>query len=100
MLRATTLHDVLHRRLRPALLTLVLTLTSLVGVTLASAPPAKADGCYTWSRTLQQGASGADVTQLQIRVAGWAGYDVRIAMDGVSGRRPPPPCAGSRRRTG
>lgn len=29
-------------------------------------------GAYGWTRTLQQGSSGADVRELQIRVAGWA----------------------------
>lgn len=43
------------------------------------------DGCYTWSRTLRQGMSGADVTQLQIRVAGWAGYKVSFGIDGDFG---------------
>ena len=84
MLRATLTRTVLSR-LRPALLTLVLTLTALVGVTVASAPPAQADGCYTWTRTLSQGASGADVTQLQIRVAGWAGSGVNFTVDGSFG---------------
>jgi zinc D-Ala-D-Ala carboxypeptidase len=49
------------------------------------AGPAHADGCYTWSRTLSQGASGSDVTQLQIRVAGWPGYNNQIAIDGAFG---------------
>lgn len=43
---------------------------------------------YGWTRTLQQGMSGADVKELQIRVAGWAadapaqGY---VAIDGSFG---------------
>jgi peptidoglycan hydrolase-like protein with peptidoglycan-binding domain len=43
---------------------------------------------YGWSRTLQQGASGADVTELQIRVAGWAtstAGHTRVAIDGDFG---------------
>ena len=58
---------------------------------------------YSWSRTLRQGTNGADVKELQIRVAGWA-------ADGASqtpGRRstatsapaPPPRSGGSRPRT-
>jgi peptidoglycan hydrolase-like protein with peptidoglycan-binding domain len=43
---------------------------------------------YTWSRTLQQGMTGADVTELQIRVAGWATASpgqTRVAIDGDFG---------------
>ncbi|WP_055590849.1 D-Ala-D-Ala carboxypeptidase family metallohydrolase [Streptacidiphilus griseoplanus] len=43
---------------------------------------------YTWSRTLQQGATGADVTELQIRVAGWAAdsaAQTRVSVDGDFG---------------
>ncbi|APU17105.1 MULTISPECIES: D-Ala-D-Ala carboxypeptidase family metallohydrolase [Actinoalloteichus] len=38
-------------------------------VSVVSAPEAHA---YNWTRTLRQGDSGADVRELQIRVAGWA----------------------------
>lgn len=51
----------------------------------AKAEPALADGCYTWSRTLKQGATGADVTQLQIRVAGYPGSGGVLAIDGSYG---------------
>lgn len=43
---------------------------------------------YSWSRTLQQGHSGADVKELQIRVAGWAADSssmTYVATDGVFG---------------
>ncbi len=43
---------------------------------------------YSWTRTLQQGSSGADVTELQIRVAGWASdgpSQTRVAIDGAFG---------------
>lgn len=43
---------------------------------------------YPWSRTLTQGATGADVTELQIRVAGWAADSAsqsRVAVDGDFG---------------
>lgn len=52
---------------------------------LALAGPASA---YTWSRTLQQGMSGADVKELQIRVAGWAADSAShtyVALDGDFG---------------
>lgn len=43
---------------------------------------------YAWSRTLQQGSNGADVTELQIRVAGWAAdspSQTRVSIDGDFG---------------
>ncbi|PRY38211.1 D-Ala-D-Ala carboxypeptidase family metallohydrolase [Umezawaea tangerina] len=43
---------------------------------------------YSWTRTLTQGATGADVTELQIRVAGWAASSAshsRVAIDGEFG---------------
>ncbi|MFG2581001.1 D-Ala-D-Ala carboxypeptidase family metallohydrolase [Streptomyces malaysiensis] len=46
-----------------------------------------AAGCYTWNRTLSEGSSGADVTQLQIRVAGWVTSGERLSYDGVYGAR-------------
>ncbi|MFV0127888.1 D-Ala-D-Ala carboxypeptidase family metallohydrolase [Streptomyces sp. HMX112] len=52
---------------------------------VATAGAAHADGCFTWSRTLSEGATGADVTQLQIRVAGHAGYGGVLAVDGDYG---------------
>jgi zinc D-Ala-D-Ala carboxypeptidase len=53
----------------------------------ATAGTAHADGCYTWSRSLSEGTSGADVTQLQIRVAGWVTSGEVLATDGVFGAR-------------
>ncbi|MCN9242587.1 D-Ala-D-Ala carboxypeptidase family metallohydrolase [Streptomyces sp. RY43-2] len=52
---------------------------------LATAGSASA---YGWSRTLQQGASGADVVELQIRVGGWAAGSAQqtyVAWDGAFG---------------
>ncbi|WP_372440987.1 D-Ala-D-Ala carboxypeptidase family metallohydrolase [Actinacidiphila acididurans] len=52
---------------------------------LVLAGPAAA---YSWSRTLQQGATGADVSELQIRVAGWAADSAShtyVAVDGDFG---------------
>jgi zinc D-Ala-D-Ala carboxypeptidase len=44
-----------------------------------------ADACYTWNRSLGQGASGEDVRQLQIRVSGYPGYGAVLALDGAFG---------------
>ncbi|WP_225839601.1 peptidoglycan-binding protein [Streptomyces sp. NK08204] len=52
---------------------------------LALATPASA---YSWSRTLQQGMTGSDVKELQIRVAGWAAdsaSNTYVALDGDFG---------------
>jgi len=62
----------------------LLVATGLVALVLTAAP-AQADGCYTWGRTLSQGASGEDVRQLQIRVAGYPGYGAVLALDGAFG---------------
>jgi len=70
--------------LRRTLAALALLLTSLV-VVVAQPPAAHADECYSWSRNLSSGASGADVAELQVRVAGWAGYGVNMAIDGSFG---------------
>ncbi|MGW5093831.1 D-Ala-D-Ala carboxypeptidase family metallohydrolase [Streptomyces nodosus] len=54
-------------------------------VNLASAGSASA---YGWSRTLQQGSSGSDVVELQIRVGGWAAAGAQqtyVAWDGAFG---------------
>jgi len=43
---------------------------------------------YSWTRTLQQGDSGADVAELQIRVGGWAASSAQqtyVAWDGSFG---------------
>jgi peptidoglycan hydrolase-like protein with peptidoglycan-binding domain len=43
---------------------------------------------YSWGRTLSQGMTGADVTELQIRVAGWAADSpshTRVVIDGDFG---------------
>ncbi len=70
-------------RLRAVIASLVLVLSGLT-VGLAGTP-AHADECYSWSRTLSEGSSGFDVAQLQIRVAGWAGYGVNLSIDGAYG---------------
>ncbi|MDI2032622.1 D-Ala-D-Ala carboxypeptidase family metallohydrolase [Saccharopolyspora sp. TS4A08] len=48
-------------------------------------PAPAADGCYTWSQPLSEGASGDEVRNLQIRVAGYPGNGGRLAIDGVYG---------------
>ncbi|QCW51787.1 peptidase M15 [Nocardioides dongxiaopingii] len=72
-------------RLRSLLAALALTLPGAVVVTAATTAPAHADECYSWTRNLSSGASGADVAELQVRVAGWAGYGVNMGIDGSYG---------------
>ncbi|QNP65227.1 D-Ala-D-Ala carboxypeptidase family metallohydrolase [Streptomyces genisteinicus] len=74
----------LRRTARLLLSMVMLAVAGLAGV-VATAGTAQADGCYTWGRTLSQGATGADVTQLQIRVAGYPGYGAVLAVDGSYG---------------
>ncbi|MEU2429455.1 MULTISPECIES: D-Ala-D-Ala carboxypeptidase family metallohydrolase [unclassified Streptomyces] len=73
------------RRAARLLLSLVMLMAASLGGVVATAGTAHADGCYTWSRTLSQGASGADVTELQIRVAGYPGSGAVLAIDGDYG---------------
>lgn len=72
-------------RMRASLVAALVTLTSLVALTTVTTAPAHADECYSWTRTLSSGTTGADVAQLQVRVAGWAGYGVNMAIDGSYG---------------
>lgn len=73
------------QRIVRSVLALVLLAAGLLAGSLATAGSAHADGCYTWNRTLSQGASGADVTELQIRVAGYPGYGGVLGIDGDFG---------------
>lgn len=75
-----------NRLLRTAA-SLVLAVSATVAVNVAMAPPAMADGCYTWSGTLRQGSTGAAVTRLQIRVAGWVTSGEVLTVDGNYGAR-------------
>lgn len=75
----------LRSKLARLITVIALTVGGLVAVSAVAAPPASADGCYTWGRTLRPGATGSDVKELQVRVAGWAGYGVNMAMDGSYG---------------
>ena len=75
----------MRKRLVYLLSVLVLAIATTVTVSVVASPEAAADDCYTWNRTLSQGASGADVTQLQIRVAGWMSSGENLALDGQYG---------------
>ncbi|MFE5810217.1 D-Ala-D-Ala carboxypeptidase family metallohydrolase [Streptomyces sp. NPDC056491] len=73
------------RRLFRPFLAVLLVAVSLFVTTVATAGAAHADGCFTWTRTLARGSSGADVTQLQIRVAGHPGSGGVLGIDGAFG---------------
>jgi uncharacterized protein YcbK (DUF882 family) len=77
-------------KLHRYLITFALTgLALLVPLLSSDIPPASASpSAYSWSRTLRQGMSGADVVELQIRVAGWAAdgpSQTYVALDGSFG---------------
>ena len=74
----------IHRVVR-SVLAMVLLAAGLLTGSLLTAGSAHADGCYTWNRTLAQGASGGDVSELQIRVAGYPGYGGVLGIDGDFG---------------
>jgi zinc D-Ala-D-Ala carboxypeptidase len=71
--------------LKRAAIAFALALPGAAIATVVAAPPAHADGCYAWNRTLLPGRSGEDVRQLQIRVAGWAAYRDIVRIDGIYG---------------
>ncbi|MEU2025607.1 D-Ala-D-Ala carboxypeptidase family metallohydrolase [Streptomyces sp. NPDC016469] len=73
------------RRSVRLLLSLVMTMAFAWGGAVVTAGTAQADDCYTWTRTLSPGATGNDVAQLQIRVAGYPGYNSVLAVDGSYG---------------
>src|SRR5688500_9388124 len=75
----------MRKRVLRVLSSIVLALSATLIVVVGSSAPASADGCYTWGRTLSQGMSGSDVTQLQIRVAGYPGYGSVLSLDGEFG---------------
>ncbi|HEY1179676.1 MAG TPA: D-Ala-D-Ala carboxypeptidase family metallohydrolase [Phytomonospora sp.] len=75
----------MRKRVLRVLSSIVLALSATLVVVAGTSAPASADGCYTWGRTLSQGMSGADVTQLQIRVSGYPGYGSVLALDGSFG---------------
>jgi zinc D-Ala-D-Ala carboxypeptidase len=58
------------------------------GAVLGPVVLAESAQAYAWTRTLSQGATGADVTELQIRVAGWAAdsaSQTKVTADGDFG---------------
>ncbi|MCC9156761.1 D-Ala-D-Ala carboxypeptidase family metallohydrolase [Streptomyces parvulus] len=77
----------MFRRASRLLLSFVMLMAGAAVGVGATATTAQADSCYTWGRTLSQGASGGDVTQLQIRVAGWVTSGERLSYDGQYGAR-------------
>lgn len=71
---------------RRRLLTRAFALPVMVGAT--SVGLTGSAEAYPWSRTLRRGSSGADVVELQIRVAGWAANSPQqtcVAIDGAFG---------------
>ncbi|MFI6209021.1 D-Ala-D-Ala carboxypeptidase family metallohydrolase [Streptomyces sp. NPDC051041] len=77
----------MFRRVSRLCLSLVMLMAGIMVGVGAGAGTAHADSCYTWNRSLSQGASGSDVTQLQIRVAGWVTSGERLSYDGQYGAR-------------
>ncbi|MFD5802740.1 MULTISPECIES: D-Ala-D-Ala carboxypeptidase family metallohydrolase [unclassified Streptomyces] len=77
----------MFRRASRLLLSFVMLMAGAAVGVGATATAAQADSCYTWNRTLSQGSSGGDVTQLQIRVAGWVTSGERLSYDGQYGAR-------------
>ena len=75
----------MRRRTTSLLLAVVLAIASSFTFNFFTASAANADGCYTWSRVLKRGMSGSDVTQLQIRLAGWVTQGENLAIDGIFG---------------
>lgn len=73
------------RKLARLLSVVPLVAATILATLVVTAGPAQADGCYTWGRSLSQGASGEDVRQLQIRVAGYPGTGGVLGIDGAFG---------------
>jgi len=75
----------MRKRLLYLLSALVIAIAGTLTASVVAPSEAAADGCYTWDRTLREGARGSDVTQLQIRIAGWVASGENLALDGVFG---------------
>jgi zinc D-Ala-D-Ala carboxypeptidase len=73
------------RRVVRLLLAVVMVVSASVAIAVTTASTAQADGCYTWDRTLSEGATGEDVRQLQIRVSGYPAYGEELSLDGEYG---------------
>jgi len=77
-----------RRTVRTVLALVMVAAAVLVGsVASASTDPQvkAADGCFSWDRALSEGASGEDVTQLQIRISGYADSGAVLGVDGQFG---------------
>lgn len=77
-----------RRTVRTVLALVMVAATVLVGTAASAAAgptAAAADGCYSWNRDLAEGASGDDVTQLQVRVSGYPASGEVLAVDGQFG---------------
>lgn len=73
---------------RQALRTLALGTGAVAAGALAVPLLSSAAQAYSWTRTMQQGQTGADIKELQIRVAGWAADSAShtyVAVDGDFG---------------
>ncbi|WP_018156524.1 D-Ala-D-Ala carboxypeptidase family metallohydrolase [Demetria terragena] len=70
------------RSLTKPLATTVAALLTSTGILMATPGEAQA---YDWKRTLKEGSTGADVKELQIRVAGWAADSASKTHVGVDG---------------
>ena len=75
----------MRKRLLYLLSALMVAIAGTVTVSVLSPTEAAADGCYSWDRTLREGMSGSDVTELQIRLAGWVASGENLALDGEFG---------------
>jgi zinc D-Ala-D-Ala carboxypeptidase len=73
------------RKIGRFLSAVLLTLGASASAVFAVTGPAHADGCYTWSETLQDGSSGDAVKQLQIRLAGYPNPGDALTLDGSYG---------------
>lgn len=64
---------------------LVFSFVLMLGMVLSLVAADEASA-YNWTRTLSEGSSGADVRELQIRVAGWAADSPQQTVVGVDGQ--------------
>lgn len=64
---------------------LAFSFTLMLGMVL-SLVTAEEASAYNWTRTLSEGSSGADVRELQIRVAGWAADSPQQTVVSVDGQ--------------
>lgn len=75
----------MRKRIALLFTALMLALSGVAVSVFTTPSTASADSCHTWDRTLQEGASGNDVKELQIRVSGWVGHGETLALDGQYG---------------